>query len=45
MDVLKISRELDNLLNRYQRGEVDKEQLEAKRQELYLKLEGVEGSA
>lgn len=40
MSVLKISQELDQLLNRYENGEVSKEQLEAKRQELYTALEG-----
>ena len=45
MLLLKLSQELDNLLNRYQRGEVSKEQLEEKRQELYQGLEGVEESA
>jgi hypothetical protein len=39
MDALKISQELDEMLNAYKRGEVSKEQLEAKRQELYEAIE------
>lgn len=39
MDALKVSQELDELLNAYERGEVSKEQLETKRQELYEELE------
>ena len=40
MEALKTSQELDKLLNAYERGKVSKEQLEAKRQELYKILEG-----
>ena len=42
MSVLKtvvgISQELDEVLNRFQRGEITKDDLEAKRQELYAEL-------
>jgi hypothetical protein len=41
-DALKISQELDEMLNAYKRGEVSKEQLEAKRQEMYEAIEGRE---
>ena len=40
MSTLKISQELDELINKYNRGEISKEELEAKRQELYGELEG-----
>jgi len=40
VSTLKISQELDELINKYNRGEISKEELEAKRQELYGELEG-----
>ena len=39
MEALKVSQELDKLLNAYEKGEVSKDQLETKRQELYEALE------
>jgi hypothetical protein len=40
MGVLEASQELDRFITGYCRGEVSKEQLEAKRQEFYKALEG-----
>lgn len=36
--LLEISQELDGLLNRFARGEIGKDQLEAKREELHEEI-------
>lgn len=45
MSLLEVSQEIDKALSAFRRGEISKEQLEEKRQELNLKIKGDEDFA